>query len=42
MSKRDIGNEILQSLQDIKEGKGHKKKLELSDDIKICNPSVPL
>ncbi|WCR57460.1 hypothetical protein [Rickettsia asembonensis] len=31
--KRDIGAEILQSIQDIKLGKGHIKKIEAKEDI---------
>jgi putative transcriptional regulator len=34
MRKRDIGNEILQALQDIKKGKGHKRKVEVPGNIK--------
>jgi putative transcriptional regulator len=34
MKKRDIGNEILKSIKDIKSGKGKKYSVNIADDIK--------
>ena len=50
MNKRNIGNEILQALQDIKDGKGHKRKLDVdayssdlipADESSYNSPAAP-
>ena len=40
--KRDIGQEILEAIQDIKQGKGKKKVIEVLEDVSLIRHELHL